>query len=489
MSPEDVARRFERKSGYELIDYAPVVLPLHRLTVDAVTMVHSEISPIREFAMRSIAAGLSRLQEISDFLGLDEDVIRATLDQLKSDHYTTGADDALELTERGREVLIKAMESSPQDEMQVFLYDRLLRRPLRLTAEELIAPANVDLSCTIEIRPYPADGPEIGDLSLADVGQILQAQAGGRAPYGRDLLKLKRIVRRVRLFRPAVALVFKKIRSSEIQVEFFIDDVRQETLSHAFAERGGPKKMGFLKAIDESSTANELRKHLGPEVQKLLPDSETLEKKRLAVSMARIKLQAAIAMAQRGGAREEDVAETDAVLEARSRLDAAEEDLREFSARPIAPFELADFFERGLGTATKRLLISTKSIDRSVVTPTFLVRLKEALDRRVNVRLSSSDLEASHTGSVVDLERLRERYQGLHLVTEKRSAFFHLVCDEEFAVVSNRPFLGNIGKYRSFQRVSGYLLQRADLVGAFAERIIGATPLPAPSSKVPRLAR
>jgi hypothetical protein len=83
MSPEDVARRFERKSGYELIDYAPVALPLYRLTVDAVTMVHSEIPPIKEFVMRSLAAGLSHLEEVAGFLGLDEAVVHATFDQCR----------------------------------------------------------------------------------------------------------------------------------------------------------------------------------------------------------------------------------------------------------------------------------------------------------------------------------------------------------------------------------------------------------------------
>jgi hypothetical protein len=67
MKPEDVARRFERRPGYELIDYAPVALPLFRLTVDAVTMAHREIPPIKEFVMRSIAGGLGRVEEITGF--------------------------------------------------------------------------------------------------------------------------------------------------------------------------------------------------------------------------------------------------------------------------------------------------------------------------------------------------------------------------------------------------------------------------------------
>jgi hypothetical protein len=63
-----------------------------------------------------------------------------------------------------------------------------------------------------EIRAYPAEGPEVGDLSLSDVTHALQQQAGGKTEFGKDLLRIKRIERRVRVYRPAVALVYKKTR-------------------------------------------------------------------------------------------------------------------------------------------------------------------------------------------------------------------------------------------------------------------------------------
>jgi hypothetical protein len=472
MTAEDVARRFERKPGYELIDYAPVALPLHRLTVDVVTMVHNPIPPIKEFAMRSIAAGLTNGEEISAFVGLDGDVISATLDQLFADHFANETEDGLKLTDRGHEVLTKGRQSSPQDEMQVFLYDRILQRPIRLTAEELIAPANLDLSTTVEIRPYPAEGPELAELSLSEVGEILQSQAGGRAPFGRDLLKLKRIVRRVRLFRSAIALIFRKSRSSEMLVEFVIDDVRQEALSHRFAERGGPKKMGFIKAIDESVTAAEIRKYLGPEVQTMLPDAAALESNRLAVSVARIKTQASISAAERSGI--EDVFSAAPVISARALLEAAEDSLQQFAARPILPFELTELLEGGLVNANKRLLISSHSVDWSVVNSLFLERLHLALDRGVGVRLSLSEESWGANEVVADLERLSKKRSGLTFVWEKKNTLFHVICDDKFAVVANKPFLGNLGKVRAFQRVSGYLLQRAGLVDALAERVLGA---------------
>ena len=131
MSAEDVARRFERRAGYELIDYATVALPLYRLTVDVVTMAHREIPPIKEFVMRSIAVGLGTSQEVAGFLGLDQATVEATFDQLHSERYVSvdGDGGGTLLLDRGRDRLAKARESSPQDEMLVFLYDRLPRKP------------------------------------------------------------------------------------------------------------------------------------------------------------------------------------------------------------------------------------------------------------------------------------------------------------------------------------------------------------------------
>lgn len=494
MIAEDVARRFERRPGYDLIDYSPVALPLYRLTVDAVTMVHRDIPPIKEFVMRSFAAGLSAPTQIAGFLGLDQSVVDGTLDQLRTDKYVhnpVDESDEIRPTDRGVDVLSKTKESSPQDEMLVFLYDRLLSRPLRLSPEELLVPAHVDPQRMVEIRPYPGEGPDIAELSIPDVLQVLEQQAGGRAAFGRDLLRLKRVVRRVRLFRPGVALVFKKLRSSEILVEFVVNDVRHEGLSHAFAERGGPKKMGFIKAIDESSTAADLRRYLGAEVQRLLPDTAALDEKRLAVSVARMKLQTAVGIEERRSSPvTEGAPEPESIRLARTRLEEAESDLSAFPARPVAPFEIPEMLDLAFKRAAKLLMISSKNLDRSVIDASFLKTLDVLLQGGCAVVISVTDaLSNEPDGPAVDLERLRNRYPRLDLRVEKKSGFFHLVCNDDFALVSNRPFLGNVNKVRTFHHIVGYLLQRPDLVVAFCNRVRPTPVAPRAAAKTPGRAR
>jgi hypothetical protein len=474
MNPSDVARRFERRYGYDLIDYAEVALPLYRLTVDAITMIHHDIPPIKEFVMRSIAIGLDTAAKIGGFLGIDNTIVSATLGQLKDDRYATGSEETeIALTARGHDVLGKAKESSPQDEMLVFLYDRLMLKPVRLPSEQLLAPSNIDSKRTIEIRPYPAEGPEIDQIGLPDVLQVLTQQAGGRGAFARDLLRLKRIVRRVRLYRPGVALVYKKVRSSEIQIAFIVDEVRNEALEHAFAERGGPKKMGFLRSIDESAAVADLRRYLGSDILKKIADQPSCEEKRLAVSSARIKHQAALTRAERGSAHDDPSASAEAVAAAGDLLAKAEAELAAFAARPIAPFEISEFLENALEQSERLLVASSRTVDRSIVDQKFLKRLEDLLTRGRQVIFTLRD-PPKPEAPAIELERLNKRYPNLQITTGGRGQFHHLICDEKFAVISNRPILGNFEKVRSFSHVVGYILQQPDLVRDFTARIEGS---------------
>jgi hypothetical protein len=483
VSPEDIARRYSSRHGYELIDYAPVALPLFRLTVDAVTMVHREIPPIKEFVMRCIAVGLTDRRELCGFLGLDEAIIDATLSQLRNDGYAAITEESsmAALLDRGRDVLAQARESAPQDEMLVFLYDRLLRKPIRVGAEQLIVPANINPQSTIEIRPYPADGPELGELSLADVLQVLEQQAGGRASFGRDLLQLKRIVRRMRVYRQAIGLVYKKSRGADVQVAFVIEDTRDESLEHAFAERGGPRKMGFLKSINESTAAAELRRHLGSDVVRLLPDAAALDEKRLKASLARIKYQGALGrVARRGGIDAPEAAsEKEGLGNAAIALAQAEEDLRAFPARAIMPFEVPELLDTALNESKAFLAISSRDAGAHCVDHRFLKKLEDALQRGVHVRITLSE-PGEGTGPALELERLRQKHPRLELLTSRRTAFYHLISDDRFGLLCNRPLLGNRAKVRTFQHVAGFLLQTPKLVNALAHRICGHTTTPDP---------
>jgi hypothetical protein len=81
------------------------------------------------------------------------------------------------------------------------------------------------------------------------------------------------------------------------------------------------------------------------------------------------------------------------------------------------------------------------------------------------------------------LERLKSSYAGLDLRSGRKAQFYHLVCDKAFVLVSNRPFLSVAGKVRTFHHVVGYLLQRGDLIQAYATRLGPLAAYPAPAAR------
>jgi hypothetical protein len=216
----------------------------------------------------------------------------------------------------------------------------------------------------------------------------------------------------------------------------------------------------------------EIRKYLGPDVLKLLPETGALNERRIAVSVARIKLQAAIGRAERRGGLDAPEAreERQAAEAASAALSEAEAELRAFSARAVMPFEIPELLDQAIESCEHLIIISSRDLGKAVVDGRFLNRIEEALRRNVRIVISLAD-SAGSDKPAVGLERLRRQYPQLELFSGVRGAFHHLVCDLSFAVICNRPLLGNQGKVRSFNHVVGYLLQAPDLVRAFIERI------------------
>src|SRR5690606_31898431 len=106
-------------------------------------------------------------------------------------------------------------------------------------------------------------------LAIPDITRVVRRQRG--EDFRRTVLALKRIVRRNNVFSEAVALVFAADKGGEVQVAFAIDGKLSELHERAFAENGGPKKMGFLKALSESDPKNQIDAILGKQTAKAFP--------------------------------------------------------------------------------------------------------------------------------------------------------------------------------------------------------------------------
>ena len=69
------------------------------------------------------------------------------------------------------------------------------------------------------------------------------------------------------------------------------------------------------------------------------------------------------------------------------------------------------------------------------------------------------------------MQRLADKFDVLKLSVHSESRYFHLAVDDQLMLVSNRPFLSNNGRIRTFEQYSGYFVQETGLTRAYLDRV------------------
>lgn len=482
MNSADVARRHQFRDGFTLVDYADVGLPVFRLTLEAVTTSIRSIPAIQEFVMRSLALGEENECAIANMLGLKQDLVEGAMNRLVTDGlaaraFMPGGTEAFRLTEQGEKRLAEELEEVPQEEMLVIDYDGIRRTPIRLAGESVVRAAELRQHGAVEIRPYPAEPPAIGELAINDVTRVIRRQSGDE--FRRTVLALKRIVRRNNVFREAVALVYAAERGAEIQVAFAIDGQLSEVHERTFAQHGGPRKMGFLKSIGERGKRRALERLLGKDIMRRLPDPAQMPALRKAEADASEEVRAAEPAAQlrrqsRGGPA------ITALKAAQERLLLARHDLDTFPIREMAPFEQDEILIEALENARQSLLITSAGLSSGTVNGYFLRDIDRLASERVAIDIATfirPQMESRSKNAYDPLVELSRRSNGksLRLLQMKHTDLFFLIQDDELAVVSSRPFLGEASRRVGFQRVEGVVVRSKDLVGQIKDIAIAKT--------------
>lgn len=482
MTPADVARRHQFREGFTLVDYAEVGLPVFRLTIEAVTTSYRSLPAIQEFVMRCMALGEDDEDAIARMLGLKRELVEGSMNGLVTDGFAArtfmpGDDSAFRLTETGEHRLADEMMEVPQEEMLVIDYDGIRRTPIRLTGQSVVRASELRQHGAVEIRPYPAEPPAIAELLIPDVSRVIRRQGGEE--FRRTVLALKRIVRRNNVFQEAIALVYAAERGAEVQVAFAIDGQLSEIHERTFSEHGGPRKMGFLKAIAEHDGRRRLERFLGKDIIRRLPDAAKLPAMRKAEADAREEMRSTepAAQAQQSGRGGPAVLAWKAAQE---RLSLAQHDLDTFPIREMAPFEQDELLEDALRNARGSLIITSAGISASMVNGFMLRDLDRLASDKVEIDIASfitPQLEARSGDAydpVAELTKRSER-KALRFVQMRRAELFFLIQDEELAVISNRPFLGEVGRRTGFQRVEGLVARSRELVVSIRDLAIAAT--------------
>jgi hypothetical protein len=478
LTAEDVATRYQdSRPGFRLADFDYVGLPVYRLDVDASFLDAKRISPIDEFVLRSIDAGLRSAEEIQQFLGLDARIVKRSMVSLaRSEDIGLQASpgdarQVLRLTDRGRATVAEWQRVVPTDHKVFVYYDGLLRKPVAVGPERPLHPKDMRSLGMREIPPIPSKPPALEDLRPREVFEVLKAAWSG-AKRSKELLAIKGIERRQRFYRRAVALIYRSVQGNEVQVAFALDGRLSLDHERAFALNKGPEKTGILSSVLDKSGEEKARLFIGPataEAALPLSKSEQLRGQLAAAQAALSVAGEAVAGATTSDARQ---AAEERQNEAERAATAAQAALEAPKSRMIGVLEHPPLLREALTSSVKRMVIVSPWIRAAVVDRTFLRRLEERLRRGVEVYIgyglgqpeqearSWADEEAEKA-----LEGLADRYRTLIL---RRFGDTHakvLICDNRFCVATSFNWLSFRGDpKRAFREELGFLVKGHDEV-------------------------
>ena len=113
-------------------------------------------------------------------------------------------------------------------------------------------------------------------MDVRDVERVVRQVSSGREQL-QDILALKSM-RRFRVFRPAIALVYRAHTATDFLVDIALDGYRSERHSLAFAEAGLAKKLGLSVALERAE--ERIAPVVGRHVAAILGNEERNEKMR-----------------------------------------------------------------------------------------------------------------------------------------------------------------------------------------------------------------
>ncbi|WP_054693905.1 hypothetical protein [Desulfosarcina cetonica] len=349
MNLEQVAERFDNRTGYNLVAYGPVGLPVFRMTTIGFCLNKKELDPIEEFVLRGVAAGIESVGQIAGLLGLEKSVIESCLSELirteciRVPFAQSIRRRKIELTPKGKLIADAQEQFSPLEQTVVFWVDGLTRKPRFYPFESLLKPRELKAEGIPEVRAFPARPPELHEIDIKDVIEVVRLDTG-RAETPRQLLQITSIERRDRVFLDAVALAYRAETGGEVQVDFAIDGRLSREHGKAFDRANGVEKTklfrGLLERIGPLSIAEVIGDDLLKQVEKESKQQNNSKGLQQAAKRARERISNARIEAAKSST-------TESMLESQNEDHAARDELRDLEhkiasmrVRPLASMNM-----------------------------------------------------------------------------------------------------------------------------------------------------
>src|SRR5262245_34287247 len=114
LDADRIAEQHQTLEGYTLADYRAVAIPYYVVYVDAVILERQPLAAVTEFLLRAIRAGLTNIEDIRQFLGVETSFFERLIQELCDGAYVRKTSDkGLEILARGDYVLGNCYEAVP----------------------------------------------------------------------------------------------------------------------------------------------------------------------------------------------------------------------------------------------------------------------------------------------------------------------------------------------------------------------------------------
>jgi len=169
-----------------------------------------------------------------------------------------------------------------------------------------------------------------------------------------------------------------------------------------------------------------------------------------------------------------------ALQTARERLSVAEHDLLSMRTRPLACYEQEDLLDEALANASRSLVVTSAGLQPLILNAYRLREVDRLAEVGVDVRVESNLTPTSvprskdHYDPLAELTRRASQKRLLIEKSPKRELYF-LIQDEELAVVSNRPFLGENSRRSGFIKVDGLVTRQPEYVRLIRDALSAPT--------------
>jgi HKD family nuclease len=442
-----VAERFAAvRPGYKLLACESGALPYFLITAPVLLQQKMPVAPIDEFVLRGINQGLSSVELIASFLGLEEDLVTLSLSRLWQNDFvdmpvaTAGRE--LRLTSLGLLTLSNLLELVPSEQEVWFPFDRLLWKAVPFSAGALLRPKDVEQQGLLVIKPRMLKKPEVIDLPARDVDRSIK-ESMKNVLIDADVLVVKRIERAEQKYLPCHVLVYESLDGTDHVIEISIDGRLRPDIRNAIDALGGVSHFGFDFASSAFTSSQEIQPVLDAAAQVKIP----------IVPLEVVDDVRRQANATPDGEPKIEVSDIDTgrpvVIE-------------NMEVRHIDTFEHPMFLTQAITEAKTRLLITSPWVTRAVVRKEFMDKLYSAAKRGVQIHIGYGiDYEAKdcHVDALEKLEKLANQFENVYVACLGSTHAKILIWDKNEIITSFNWLSFRGDKDRTYRQEHGVLLR------------------------------